>query len=164
MKFCVPTLVHVAQGAISFPICPAPFLAAEPRNVAIELVLNLPKLDLSVTVAVLQLERAMSRDAARVVLPAESSASEEVSSDEELPGQSKKWCPLLEPAYHHSIGGYLAMSMCHSSKAALSQSCHFSLFVNPVARSSTDQRLTLCDVHPEHERVSQAAFLQRKHE
>ena len=63
-------------------------MAAEPRNVAIELVLNLPKLDLSVTVAVLQLERAMSRDAARVVFLVESSASEEVSSGEELPGQS----------------------------------------------------------------------------
>ena len=54
--------------------------------------------------------------------------------------------------------------MCHSSKAALSQSCHFALFVNPVARSSTDEFLTLCDVHLEHERSSQAARLQRKHE
>ena len=60
-------------------------MAAEPRDVAIELVLNLPKLDLSVTVAVLQLERVVSRDAARVVLSAESTAREEVSYDEELP-------------------------------------------------------------------------------
>ena len=38
---------------------------------------------------------------------------------------------------HHSIGAVLlALSMCHSSKAARSQSCHFALFVNPVARSS----------------------------
>ena len=73
--------------------------------------------------------------------------SEEVSSDEELPSQSNMWCPLLEEAYQHSIGGYLAMSMCHSSKAALSQSCHFALFMNPVARSSTDQFLTGSDVH-----------------
>ena len=70
------------QGPISFPICPA----AEPRNCAIELALNLPKLDLSVTVAVLQLERAVSH-AARVA-PAESTANEDVASDEELAGQS----------------------------------------------------------------------------
>ena len=149
-KFCVP---------ISFQICQPPFVA-EPRNVAVELFLNLPKIDLSVTVAVLQLEPAMSRVAARVVLPAELSASEEVSSDEELQGQSNMWCPLLEAAYH-SIGGYLAMSTCHSSKAALSQSCHFALFVSPVARSSTKQFFTLCDVHLEHERASQEACLQR---
>ena len=49
---------------------------------------------------------------------------------------SNMWCPLLEAVYHHSIGGYLAMS--HSSKAVLSQSCHFALFVKLVARSSTD--------------------------
>ena len=79
------------------------------------------------------------------------------------PGQSNMWCPLLETAYHHSIGAFLEMSVCHSSKAALSQSCHFALFVNPVARSSTDE-FTLCDVHPEHERTSPAACLQRRHE
>ena len=141
-----------------------PFLVAEPRNVAIELVLHLPKLDVSVTVAVLQLERAMSREVARVVLPAESSVSEEVSSDEELPGQSDMWCPLLEAAYHHSIGGYLAMNMCHGSMAALSQTCHFALCVNPVARASTDLFFTLCDMHLEHERVSQEACMQRRYE
>ena len=107
--------------------------------------------------------RFMSRDAAPVVLPAESFASEEVS-DEELPSQSNMWCLLLEAANHHSIGGNLAMIMCHSSKAALSQSCHFALIVNPVARSSTDQFLTLCGVHLEYERVSQAACLQRRQE
>ena len=106
----------------------------------------------------------MSRHAARVVFPAESSAKEEVLYDEKLAGQSNMWCPLPEAVYHHSIGGSLAMSMCHSSKAALSQPCHFAVFVNPVARSSTDQFFTLCDVHLEHERVSQAARLQRRHE
>ena len=66
-KFCEPSLVHVAPC----PICPAPFLAAaaEPRNVTIEVVLNLPKLDLSVTVAVLQLERVMSCDAVPLCPP-----------------------------------------------------------------------------------------------
>ena len=87
-----------------------------------------------------------------------------VSSDEELPGQSNIWCLLLEAAYHHSIGGCLPMSMCHGTKAVLSQTCHFALFVNPVARASTDLFLTLCDVHLEHERVSQAACLQHWHE
>ena len=70
----------------------------------------------------------------------------------------------LEAAYHHSIGAFLAMNMCRSSKAAVSQSCHFALFVNPVARSSTDEFFTLCDVHLEHERTSQAACLQRRYE
>ena len=73
------------------------------------------------------------------------------------------WCPLLEVACHHSIGVFLAMGMWHGSKAALSQSCHLALFVNPVARSSTDEFFTVC-VHLEHERVSQAACLQRRHE
>ena len=78
--------------------------------------------------------------------------------------QSNLWCPLHEAAYHHGIGGYLAMSMCHGSKAALSQTCHLALFVNPVARASTNLFLTLCDVHLEHERISQAACLQRRRE
>ena len=47
---------------------------------------------------------------------------------------------------------------------ALSQSCHFAVFVNPVARSSTDDFFTLCEVHLEHERTTQAACLQRRHE
>ena len=67
-------------------------------------------------------------------------------------------------AYHHSIGAMLALSMCHSSKAALSQSCHFAVFVNPVARSSTDEFFTVCDAHLEHERMAQATSLQRRHE
>ena len=55
------------------------------------------------------------------------------------------------------------MNMCHS-KAALSQSCHFAVFVNPLARSSTDLFFTLCDVHLEQERTPQAVCLQRRHE
>ena len=86
------------------------------------------------------------------------------SSDEDLPGHSNMKCTLLEAAYHHSIGAMLALSMCHSSKAALSQSCYFAVFVNLVARSSTDQFFTLCDAHLEHERAAQAASLQRRHE
>ena len=94
--------------------------------------------------------------------PAGSAASDGFSSDEELPGQSNMWCALLEAAYHHSIGAFLAMNMCHTSKAALSQPCHFALFATPVARSSTDEFFTLCDVHLEHQRTSQAACLQRQ--
>ena len=74
------------------------------------------------------------------------------------------WCPLLEAAYHHSIGALLAMNTCHSSKAALSQSCHFAVFMNPVARSSTNEFFTLCDVHMEHERTALVTCLQRRHE
>ena len=105
----------------------------------------------------------MSRAAARVESTEESAAGGADSSDDELPGHSNMWCPLLEVAYH-SIGAFLAMNTCHSSKATLSQSCHVALFVNLVARSSTDEFFTLCDVHLEHERTSQAACLQRRHE
>ena len=69
----------------------------------------------------------------------------------------------MEAAYH-SIGAFLAVNVCHSSKAALSQSCHLTLIVNPVARLSTDEFFTMCDVHLEHERTSQTACLQRRHE
>ena len=68
-KCCPPSLVHVAPGAQFFPD-PSSFPFWQSHiNVAVELVLNLPKLDLSVTVGVLQLERATSRDVARVVFP-----------------------------------------------------------------------------------------------
>ena len=96
----------------------------------------------------------MSRESAQAV----------PTSDEDLLGHSNMWCPLLEAAYHHSTGALLALNMCHSSKAALSQSCHFAVFVNPVARSSTDEFYTLCDAHLERERMAQAASLQRRHE
>ena len=105
----------------------------------------------------------MSRVVARVASPTGSSASDGFSSDEELSGLSNMWCPLQEAAYHHSIGAFSAMSMWHSSKAALSQSCHCALFVNLVALSSTDEFFTVCDVHLKHERSSQAAFLQRRY-
>ena len=124
-KFSVPCLVHVAPVAHFLPSSPSSlFVAAELLNVLIELAPNLPKLDRSVSVAVL---RAAKRSP-----------------------QTRRWCPLLEAAYHHRIGGFLAMRNCHRCKAALSQSCHFALFVNPVARASTDQFFTLCDVHLEH--------------
>ena len=53
---------------------------------------------------------------------------------------------------------------CHSSRSALSQSCHFALFVNQLrARPLTaSSRYATCNL--EHERVSQAACLQRRHE
>ena len=76
----------------------------------------------------------MSRAAARVEPTEGSSASD-------LFGRGGARA-LLEAAYHHSIGGFLTMSTCHRSKAALSESCHFALFVNPVARTSTDQFFT----------------------
>ena len=102
-------------------------------------------------------------NAARASSLAGSAASDDASSDEDLPGHSNMWCSLLEAAYHHSIGELLAMNMCHSSKAAPSQSCHFAVFVNPVARSSTHKFFTSCDVQLQHERTAQAACLQRRH-
>ena len=93
----------------------------------------------------------MSRAAAQAV-----TAFEAGSSDDEELGQSNTWCPLLEATDHYSIGGHMAMCMCHRSKAALSPSCHFVVFVNPVAHASTDRFFTFCVVYLEHERVSQA--------
>ena len=61
-------------------------------------------------------------------------------------GRVQMWCPLLEAVYHYSVGGYLAMCMCHRSEAALLQSCHFALFVNLVARASIDRFFASCDV------------------
>ena len=70
-------------------------------------------------------------------------------------------CPLLKMVYRHSIKGYMAMSMCHHSKTALSQSCHAAVFAN--TRCADFHRLFL---HPQlaHERESQAECLRRRHE
>ena len=72
------------------------------------------------------------------------------------------WVSCLVPSALHVLTAFLGNSLracgarfwrqrarnrCHSSKAALSRSCHFALFVNPVARSSTDEFFTLCEVH-----------------
>ena len=151
------------QGPISCPGSPSSLVAAALLNVAMEPALNLPKLHLSVSDAVLQLERLC------LVLQHEWFSRRSRPPAKKSPqtrscqGQSNMWCPLLEAAYQHCIGGFLAVSTCHSSKAALSQSCHLALFVDPVARSSTDQFFTLCDVHLDHQGVSQAPRLQRRH-
>ena len=106
----------------------------------------------------------MSRAAARVESTTDLTGSEADFPDDEVPGQSNMCCPLLEAAYHHSIGSCLDLSPCHRSRSALSQSCQFTLFVSTFARASTDPFFTLCDVQLEHERTSQAACLQRRHE
>ena len=153
-KFCVPSLVR-----------PISCVSAQlPFGVLIEPAPDLFKLGLNASNAAYQRELFMARDVARAASSAGSAASDGASSDEDLPGHSNMWCSLLEAAYHHSIGAFLAMNMCHSSMAALSQSCHFAVFVNLVARSSNDEFFTLCDVHSEHERTTQAACLQRRHE
>ena len=135
-----------------------------PFCVLIEPAPDMFKLGLTASNAAYQREFYMARDGARAASSVGSAASDGASSDEDLPVHSNMWCSLLEAAYHHSIGAFLAMNMCHSSMAALSQSCHFAVFVNPVARSSTHEFFTLCDVHSEHERTTQAACLQRRHE
>ena len=69
------------------------------------------------------------------------------------------WCPLLERQRTTTAsGGFLVMSTCHSSKAALSP-CRVALFVNPVARVPTSRFFTLYDLHLEQERDSQATCL-----
>ena len=61
------------------------------------------------------------------------------STDEEIPGEENMCCPLLCAAYHYYIGEYLAQYMCYSSKADVSQTCHFAVFINPIERDSIDQ-------------------------
>ena len=97
---------------------------------------------------------------AHVAPRAHFTASEAEASE----GRSNMWCPPLEAAYHHSIGGFLTGCMCHRNKAAVSQSWHFALFVNRVARASTDRFFTFCDVHLAQEHDFQATWLQRRHE
>ena len=70
-----------------------------------------------------------------------------------------------EATYHHSIGAVLAMNICHSSRAALPLSCLFALFVNPGGALVHRPVSSLCATCTlEHERFSQAACLQRRHE
>ena len=61
------------------------------------------------------------------------------STDEEMPGEDNMWCPLLCAAYHYYIGEYLAQYMCYCSRANVSQTCHFAVFINPIERESIDQ-------------------------
>ena len=112
----------------------SPLVAAAVLNVLIEPAPDLFKLGPTARNAAHQRGFFMSRDVARAASSAGSAASDGFSSDEDLPGHSNMWSLLLEAAYHHSIGAMLALSTCHSSKAALSQSCHFAVF-----RSSTDE-------------------------
>ena len=61
------------------------------------------------------------------------------STDEEMPGEDNMWCPLLCATYHYYIGERLAQFMCYYSKANVSQTCHFAVFINPIERESTDR-------------------------
>ena len=101
-----------------------PFVAAVLRDVLTSFGLTSPSLTFPSASLCSSLELAMSRELARAVSTAGSAADDDASSDEEVPGHFNMWCPLLEAACH-SIGAMLALSTCHSSKAALSQSCHF---------------------------------------
>ena len=58
------------------------------------------------------------------------------STDEEMPGEDNMWCPLLSAAYHYYIGQRLAQFLCYHSKANVSQTCHFAVFISPIERES----------------------------
>ena len=81
-------------------------------------------------------------------LSAGTGACSDVSSDESVPGAGNMWSPLLCAAYHYDIGEYLAKSMCSRSAAALSQSCHFAVLVNPIERASMDRFFHMLDAAP----------------
>ena len=48
------------------------------------------------------------------------------------------WNPLLCTAYHYYNGVRMAEFMTYCSKANISQTCHFAVFLNPVERESMD--------------------------
>ena len=72
----------------------------------------------------------------------------DVSSDESVPGADNMWCPLLCAVYHFFIGEYVASYACSRSLAALSQSCHFAVLINPIERASIDRFFHRLDAAP----------------
>ena len=60
------------------------------------------------------------------------------SSEEEMPGEANTWNPLLCTAYHYYNGERMAQFMTYRSKAYISQTCHFAVFLNPIERESMD--------------------------
>ena len=60
------------------------------------------------------------------------------SSEDEMPGEVNMWNPLLCTAYHYYNGVRMAQFMTSCSKANISQTCHFAVFLNPVERESMD--------------------------
>ena len=60
------------------------------------------------------------------------------SSEDEMPGEDNMWNPLLCTAYHYYNGVRMAQFMNYCSKANISQTCHFAVFLNPVERESMD--------------------------
>ena len=84
-------------------------------------------------------------------------ASEAGSSDDEAPGQSNTWCPLLEAVYERFLGHVPLQQGCFVAVVPLRASW------TPVARASTDRFFTFCDVHLAQERDSQSMCLQRRH-
>ena len=161
LKFCVLGLVH-ATRAFSAPFSSSFFCSRS--ELALQLAQNSTVPPASPFVPSLSKLRMSPAVAAQAVSTAASTASDAGYTDDFAPGQSNMWCPLLEEVYHCSIGGDTAMIMCCGGKAALSQSCHFCVFVNPVARVSTDHFFTFCDEHLAQERDSQAECLRRRHE
>ena len=63
-----------------------------------------------------------------------------------------------------AASGATGSCACASAGRSLLQSCHFAVFPNPLARSSTDRFFTFCHEHVAQERDSQAERLQRRHE
>ena len=60
------------------------------------------------------------------------------SSEEEMPGEANMWNPLLCTSYHYYKGERMAQFMTYRSKANISQTCHFAVFLNPIERESMD--------------------------
>ena len=119
-KFCVPCPVHPCPFSSSY------FCSCSAAWCFEETALKFSKLKMSCAAA------------AQAVSPTASTASNADCTDDEAPSQSNMRCPLLEIVFHYSVGSCMAMMRCHRSTAALSQSCHFAVFVNPVARASSD--------------------------
>ena len=126
--FCVPSLVHVATAAHLLPCSPSSFsVAVALLDVLIELAPNLPKLDLSASLC-------SSWTRSCLVLQHELSPRRGRPPAKRSPRTRRcQGSPTCGARSYHSIGGLLAMIMCHPY-----------------------QFFALCDVNLEHERDSQA--------
>ena len=79
------------------------------------------------------------------------------SSEDEMLGEANMWNPLLCAAYHYYNGVRMAEFMTYCSKANISQTCHFAVFLNPVERDSMDWFFHIMQDPNEHDNVASTA-------
>ena len=84
------------------------------------------------------------------------------SSEDDMPGEANMWNPLLCTAYHYYNGVRMAQFMTYCSKANISQTCHFAVFLNPVERESMDWFFHIMQEPNERDNVASTACSSEK--